>query len=173
MNNQFLRRLGCWLPALALMLCASACTKAPESAAGSGAKLDLPVISASAPEGSGKPEAAPESSGSPVSGKLQGPRPGKTGKPDSIVYDNSLIGGICQLIAGIKGVKHCKNSERSKNCMVWGIVVVAFAILGGILNIINSAKFDVLSFVTGLIVPALYIYGAILNSKADDTQPAA
>ena len=44
----------------------------------------------------------------------------------------TLIGGICQLIAGIKGV-----------------------------------EFNVTSVLTGVAVPALYIYGAVLNSKAD------
>jgi len=85
----------------------------------------------------------------------------------------TLVGGICQLIAGIVGVKHSKSSENSKKCVTWGIVVIAFTVLGAILNTINSAKFDVGSIVTGLVVPALYIYGAILNSKADDTQTTA
>lgn len=83
----------------------------------------------------------------------------------------TLIGGICQLIAGIQGIKHCKSSEDSKKCMTWGVVVVAFSILSTILNLVNSGEFDVMSFVTGLIVPGLYIYGAVLNSKSDDTQP--
>ena len=85
----------------------------------------------------------------------------------------TLAGGICQLIAGIVGVKHSESSENSRKCVTWGIVVIAFTVLGAILNTINSAKFDVGSIVTGLVVPALYIYGAILNSKADDTQTAA
>ena len=85
----------------------------------------------------------------------------------------TLVGGICQLIAGIVGVKHSKSSENAKTCVTWGIVVIAFTVLGAILNTINSAKFDVGSIITGLVVPALYIYGAILNSRADDTQADA
>ena len=85
----------------------------------------------------------------------------------------TLVGGICQLIAGVKGVKHSKSSAKSKMCLTWGIVVIAFTVLGAILNTINSAKFDVGSIVTGLVVPALYIYGAILNSRADDSSSAA
>lgn len=85
----------------------------------------------------------------------------------------TLAGGICELIAGIQGIKHCKSSENSKKCMVWGIVVVVFGVLATILNLVNSGKFDVLSFVASLVVPGLYIYGAILNSKADNTQPNA
>lgn len=84
----------------------------------------------------------------------------------------TLAGGICQLIAGIVGVKHSKSSENSRKCVIWGIAVIAFTVLGAVLNTINSAKFDVGSVVTGLVVPALYLYGAILNSKAGDTQTA-
>lgn len=85
----------------------------------------------------------------------------------------TLAGGICQLIAGLKGVKHSRSGENSKKCIMWGIAVIAFSILGVILNIVNSAGPDVLSMVSGLIVPALYIYGAVLNSRAGGTQPTA
>ena len=85
----------------------------------------------------------------------------------------TLAGGICELIAGIYGVKHCKSGANAKKCITWGIVVVAFSVLATVLNLVNGSEFDVMSFVTGLIVPGLYIYGAVLNSKADDTQPAA
>ena len=85
----------------------------------------------------------------------------------------TLVGGICQLIAGIAGVRHSKSRENAKKCVIWGIAVIAFTALGAILNTINSAKFDAGSIVTGLVVPALYIYGAILNSRADDSSPAA
>lgn len=34
-----------------------------------------------------------------------------------------------------------------------------------VLEVIGGGKFNVLSFVIGLIVPGLYIYGAFLNHK--------
>ena len=85
----------------------------------------------------------------------------------------TLVGGICELIAGIYGVKHCKSSENAKKCITWGIVVVALGILSTILNLAGGNKFDFVSFVSSLIVPGLYIYGAVLNSKTDSTQPTA
>lgn len=85
----------------------------------------------------------------------------------------TLIGGVCQLIAGIKGVKYSKSSGHSKQCMVWGFVVIGFSILAAVLNLVSGEDFDVVSFVTGLIVPALYIYGAVLNSRTEDPKPAA
>ena len=34
-----------------------------------------------------------------------------------------LISGVLQLIAGIKGAKHCQNPDMAHSCMIWGIVV--------------------------------------------------
>ena len=85
----------------------------------------------------------------------------------------TLIGGICQLIAGIKGIKHSKRSEKAGKLIAWGVVVAAFCILSIVMNLINGGEFNVVSILTGIIVPALYIYGAVLNSKADDAQYTA
>ena len=81
----------------------------------------------------------------------------------------TLVGGICQLIAGIKGVKHSKSSENSKNLIVWGVIVAAFSILGMVMNMVNGSEFNITSILTGVAVPVLYIYGAMLNSKSDST----
>lgn len=77
----------------------------------------------------------------------------------------TLVGGIIQLIAGINGVKHCNKPENAKKCITWGIVVIALAVISNVLEVIGGGKFNVLSFVIGLIVPGLYIYGAFLNHK--------
>ena len=78
----------------------------------------------------------------------------------------TLVGGICQLIAGIKGVKHSKSSENSKNLIVWGVIVAAFSMA---MNMVNGASFSISGLLTGVAVSALYIYGAILNSKSGST----
>ena len=85
----------------------------------------------------------------------------------------TLIGGICQLIAGIKGVKHSKRSEKAGKLIAWGTVVAVFSILSIVLNLANGGEFDITSILTGIAVPALYIYGAVLNSKADDAKYTA
>lgn len=74
----------------------------------------------------------------------------------------TLVGGIIQLIAGINGVKHCNKPENAKKCITWGIIVIALAVISNVLEVIGGGKFNVLSFVIGLIVPVLYIYGAFL-----------
>lgn len=85
----------------------------------------------------------------------------------------TLAGGICQLIAGIKGVRHSKRSEKAGKLIAWGAIVAAFSILSMVMNLVNGGEFNGVNLLTGVAVPALYIYGAVLNSKADDAQPAA
>ncbi len=85
----------------------------------------------------------------------------------------TLAGGICQLIAGIKGVRHSKRSEKAGKLIVWGVIVAVFSILSMVMNLVNGGEFNGVNLLTGVAVPALYIYGAVLNSKADDAQPAA
>ncbi len=85
----------------------------------------------------------------------------------------TLAGGICQLIAGIKGVRHSKRSEKAGKLIAWGVIVAVFSILSMVMNLVNGGEFNGVNLLTGVAVPALYIYGAALNSKADDAQPAA
>ena len=79
----------------------------------------------------------------------------------------TLIGGICQLIAGIKGIKHSKRSEKAGKLIAWGVIVAVFSILSIVMDLSNGGDFSIVSVVTGVAVPALYIYGAVLNSKTD------
>lgn len=85
----------------------------------------------------------------------------------------TLAGGICQLIAGIKGVRHSKRSEKAGKLIAWGVIVAVFSILSMVMNLVNGGEFNGVNLLTGVAVPALYIYGAVLNSKAHDAQPAA
>ena len=79
----------------------------------------------------------------------------------------TLAGGICQLIAGIVGVKHSKSTENAKKCVTWGIVVIVFFVLSNVFSVVSGNEFNAVNLLTGLLVPGLYIYGAILNSKVE------
>ena len=76
------------------------------------------------------------------------------------------------MIAGIKGVKHSKRSEKAGKLIVWGAIVAVFSVLSIVMNLVNGGEFSVTSILTGVAVPALYIYGAVLNSKADAQRTA-
>ena len=78
----------------------------------------------------------------------------------------AIAAGVLELIAGIIGVKHCKEPAKANTCIVWGIIVAALSLAGQIISISNGGKFDFVSCLTGLVVPILFIIGAFLNKKA-------
>lgn len=77
----------------------------------------------------------------------------------------ALVAGILQLIAGIIGVKNCKNPAKATTCIVWGAIVAILSIVSQILTVSGGGKFDFVSCLTGLVVPVLFIIGAVLNKK--------
>ena len=79
----------------------------------------------------------------------------------------ALVNGIFCLIAGIKGAKHAANPQMAQSCIVWGILIVGLTILGTILIKVGGLPFNFVNLAVGLVLPALYIYGAYqLKGKA-------
>ena len=78
----------------------------------------------------------------------------------------SLVSAIAQFIAGIVGVKNCKKPEKAKSCIVWGVIVAALCIVGSILTVAGGNSFPVVSCIVGLVLPVLYIIGAVKNKTA-------
>ena len=77
----------------------------------------------------------------------------------------SLAAGVFELTAGIIGVKNCKIPEKAQTCMVFGIIVIVMTVLVNILNVVAGNKIDLLSLILGVILPAVYVYGAFLNKQ--------
>lgn len=78
----------------------------------------------------------------------------------------ALVGSVLQLVAGIVGVKNCANPHAAKKCMVWGVVVAAISVIGIIIAPLAGGEFSVMSLLLGLVLPALYIFGAYKNTQA-------
>ena len=77
-----------------------------------------------------------------------------------------LAGAVAELIAGIIGVKNCNKPEKAGTCIVWGVIVAAISIIGAILTTVGGNSFPVVSLLTGLIVPVLFIVGALKNKNS-------
>ena len=85
-----------------------------------------------------------------------------------LLYVSCALMVICaavQLVAGILGVANCKKPEKAKTCLAWGIVVAVLAVLGIVFNVIGGGDFSVISLITGLVLPVLYIIGAVQNKQ--------
>ena len=78
----------------------------------------------------------------------------------------ALLSGVIELIAGIKGVKACKVPLKAASCIVWGVIIAVFSVVGQIINIAAGSTFSVVNLFTGLILPVLYIVGASMMKSA-------
>ena len=76
-----------------------------------------------------------------------------------------LASAVFQLIAGIMGVKNCDKPEKAQKCLVMGVIVAILSVAGNIISNVLGSSFDIFSYVTGLIIPVLYIIGAVKNKE--------
>lgn len=76
-----------------------------------------------------------------------------------------LVSAVFQLIAGIMGVKNCDKPEKAQNCLVMGIIVAVLSVAGNVISNVLGSDFNIFSYATGLIIPILYIMGAVKNKE--------
>lgn len=76
-----------------------------------------------------------------------------------------LVSAIIQLVAGISGVKNCARPEKASSCLVMGILVAVLSLAGNITTSVLGGSFSVVNLITGLVLPVLYIIGAVMNKK--------
>ena len=76
-----------------------------------------------------------------------------------------LICKLLKFVGGIIGVKNWNKLEKAQTCMVWGILAIALCVLSQILNLAGGGSFNVVSLATGLVLPVLYLIGALQNKK--------
>ena len=91
------------------------------------------------------------------------------GKASSTLLYASVVlviaSAIAQLVAGIIGVVNCRKPEKAMSCIVCGVIVAVLSIAGSVLNSVGGGSFSVLSLILGLVLPVLYIIGAVFNKK--------
>ena len=77
-----------------------------------------------------------------------------------------LASAVFQLIAGIMGVKNCDKPEKAQSCMVIGVIVAILSVTGNVISNVLGSDFNIINYATGLIIPVLYIIGAVKNKEA-------
>lgn len=78
----------------------------------------------------------------------------------------TLVSAIAEFVAGIVGVKNCKKPEKAGVCMKWGIIVAVLSVAGCILTVVGGSSFPWTSFILGLVLPVLFIIGAVKNKQS-------
>ena len=77
-----------------------------------------------------------------------------------------LVSGIVELIAGIIGVLNAEKPQKAKTCIVWGALVAVLSVAGTILGVVGGGDFSVFSLILGLVLPVIYIIGAVKNMQS-------
>ena len=77
-----------------------------------------------------------------------------------------LISGVVELIAGIIGLINAEKPQKSNACIVWGALVALLSVAGTILGVVGGSDFSVSGLVLGLVLPVIYIIGAVKNMQS-------
>lgn len=77
----------------------------------------------------------------------------------------AVIGAVVEIIAGFKGKKNWNKPEMAKTLMIWGIICAAVSLVSIILSATEGADSLIISIITGLVVPTLYIVGTVQLKK--------
>ena len=77
-----------------------------------------------------------------------------------------LISGVVELIAGIIGIINAEKPQKAKVCIVWGALVAILSVAGTILGVVGGSDFSVSGLVLGLLLPVIYILGAVKNMQS-------
>jgi len=72
-----------------------------------------------------------------------------------------LVNGVISLIAGVIGNKNAAKPENAQKCIVWGSITALMCILGNILFVVAGTGLNYTNLFIGLILPAIYIFGAL------------
>ena len=83
----------------------------------------------------------------------------------------AIVGGAFELIAGIFGVKNCDKPEKAQSCFVFGVILVAFAVLSAIMSLMSGqlSGTSIFSLILGFVLPVLYLMGALKNKEVSGT----
>ena len=72
---------------------------------------------------------------------------------------------LIEFITGIVGVKNCKRPEKASTCITWGVLSALSCILVNLLTISSGGSFSAFSVILGLVLPVLFIIGAVQNKQ--------
>ena len=81
-----------------------------------------------------------------------------------LLYASSIlvpVASVIQFIAGIKGIGACNAPQKVAACIKWGIIIAVLSIISMIIGLVAGGDFSITSLILNLLVPGLYIYGAI------------
>ena len=79
-----------------------------------------------------------------------------------------IVLAALDLCVGIIGVKNCDKPEKAQTCFVLGVLLIVVVLVSAIINIIGG-KFVWYATLIGLVLPVLYLIGALKNKEVSST----
>lgn len=81
---------------------------------------------------------------------------------------SSLVAAL-DVVAGIIGIRNCNNPYKANVCLVFGIILVSIQVIGDVLSVVGGQAitgFFIFTCILGLVLPILYLIGAIKNKNS-------
>lgn len=77
----------------------------------------------------------------------------------------SVVCAVVEIIAGVKGKKNWDNPEAAQGMMILGIVCAVLSLISNILFATGGLGVQVVSILSGMVLPVLYIIGTVQLKK--------
>ncbi|MBQ1839695.1 MAG: hypothetical protein II127_08775 [Ruminococcus sp.] len=72
-----------------------------------------------------------------------------------------IAGAVFEIIAGVTGKKNWNNPEAAQKMIIFGGICAALSLIGNILFSTGTHAVQIFTILAGLVIPVLYIVGAI------------
>ena len=86
-----------------------------------------------------------------------------------LLYAGSVLAVVTsavEILAGAKGLKACRLPEKAGECVILGIAIVALSMISMVVSVKGGGEFNIINLVVNLLVPVLYILGAVKTKPA-------
>ena len=86
-----------------------------------------------------------------------------------LLYAGSVLAVVTsavEILAGAKGLKACRLPEKAGECVILGIAIVALSMISMVVSVKGGGEFKIINLVVNLLVPVLYILGAVKTKSA-------
>lgn len=72
---------------------------------------------------------------------------------------------VIYMVAGILGIKNRKRTDKAQSCFIMGMILIVL-VLGNAVYAVTQGSFAVWSVAISLILPLLYLWGALKNKQS-------
>ncbi|MGN0434093.1 MAG: hypothetical protein ACI4EB_06105 [Bilifractor sp.] len=86
-----------------------------------------------------------------------------------LLYAGSVLAVVTsavEILAGAKGLKACRLPGKAGECVILGIAIVALSMISMAVSVKGGGEFKIINLVVNLLVPVLYILGAVKTKPA-------